>query len=115
MKSIFHEGHLGIENCKKRARQALFWTLISKGLEDMISKCPTCLTYRNRQPNETPIKHEISDDPWTKCAAELFRLQGHYYLLIVDYYSKFMAVENLQNPQSETAIKFSHNLAYPKS
>ena len=48
MKFILHQGHLGIENCKKRARQALFWPLIHKELEDMISKCPTCLTYRNR-------------------------------------------------------------------
>ena len=70
----------------------------------MISKCPTCLTYRNCQPSETPIKHEIPDHPWTKCAADLFRLQGHYYLLIVDYYSKFIAAENLPNPPSETVI-----------
>ena len=27
------------------------------------------------------------------CAADLFRLQGHYDLLIVDYYSKFIAVK----------------------
>ena len=104
MKSILHQRHLGIENCKKQARQALFWPLINKELEYMISKCPTCLTYRNRQPSETPIKHEIPDHPWTKCAADLFRLQGHYYLLIVDYYSKFIAVENLKNSQSETVI-----------
>ena len=104
MKSILHQGHLGIENCKKRARQALFWPLINKELEDMISKFPTCLTYRNRQPRETPIKPEIPDHPWTKCAADPFRLQGHYYLLIVYYYSKFIAVENLQNPQSGTVI-----------
>ena len=70
----------------------------------MISKCPTCLTYRNRQPSETPIKPEKPDHPWTKCAGDLLRLQGHYYLLIVDYYSKFTAVENLQNPQSENVI-----------
>ena len=107
MKSILEPGHLGIENCKRRASQALFWPLINKELEDMISKCPTCLTcitYRNRQPSETPIKPEIPEHPWRKCAAKLFRLQGHYYLLIADYYSKFIAVENLQNPQSKTVI-----------
>ena len=104
MKSILHQGHLGTENCKKRAHQALFWPLINKELEDMISKCPTRLTYRNRQSSETSIKPEIPDYPWTKCAADLFRLQGHYYLLIDDYYSKFIAVENSQNPQSETVI-----------
>ena len=104
MKPILHQGHLGIENCKRRARQAVFWPLINKELEDTISKCPTCLTYRNCQPSETPIKSEIPDHPWTKCAADLFHLQGHYYLLIVNYYSKFIAVEILQNPQLEAVI-----------
>ena len=104
MKSILHQGHLGIENCRRRTCQALFWLLISKELGDMISKCPTCLTYRNFQPSETPIKPKIPDHPWMKCAADLFRLQGHYYLLIVDYYSNFIAVANLQNLQSETVI-----------
>ena len=44
----------------------------------------------------------IPDHPWLKCAAD--HLQGHYYLLIVDYYSKFIAIKNLQNPQSKTVI-----------
>ena len=70
----------------------------------MISKCPTCLTYRNCQPGKTPIKPEITDHPWTKCDADHFRLQGHHYLLIVDYYAKFFTVGNLRNPQSETVI-----------
>ena len=110
MKFILHQGHLSIENCIKRARQALFWSLINKELEGMISKCPTCLTYRNRQPSETLIKRKIPDHPWTKCTVDLFRLQGHYYLLIDDYYSKFIAAENLQNPQSETVINKCKNV-----
>ena len=60
MKFILHQGHLGTKNRKKRACQALFW------------------------PSETPTKTEIPDRPWRKCAPDLFRLQGHYYLLIVD-------------------------------
>ena len=70
----------------------------------MISKCLTCLAYRNRQPSETTIKPEIPEHTCAKCAVDVFRLQGHYYLLNVDYCSKFIAAENLRNPQSETAI-----------
>ena len=80
--------------------------LIDKELEGMISKCPTCLTRRNLQPSETFIKSELHSHPWTKCAANLFHLQGHYYLLIVDYYS----FENLQNPQSGTIISKCKNV-----
>ena len=44
MKSILHLRHLGIENCKKTAHQALFWPITIKESEDMILKYPTCLT-----------------------------------------------------------------------
>ena len=44
MKPLIHQGHLGIENCKNRARQSLFWLLMKSEIEDMIKKCPTCLT-----------------------------------------------------------------------
>ena len=38
MKSLIRQGHLGIENCKKRARQSLFWPLMNSEIEDMIKK-----------------------------------------------------------------------------
>ena len=41
MKSLIHQGHLGIENCKKRARQSLFWPLMNSEIEYMIKRYPT--------------------------------------------------------------------------
>ena len=38
MKSIIDQGHFGLENLKKRARQALFWPPISGVIEDTIKK-----------------------------------------------------------------------------
>ena len=90
MKSLIHQGHLEIENCKKRARQPLFWPLMNREIEDMIKRCPTSLAFRNQA--------------WTKIAADLFRLHGHYYLLIIDYYWKFIVFETLRNLQPLTVI-----------
>ena len=92
MKSLIHQGHLGIENCKKRARQSLFWRLMNSEIEDIIKKCPTSLTFRNRQPSEPIINHPISNQAWTKTAVDLFHLYEHYYLLMIDYYSKFIYI-----------------------
>ena len=82
-------------------------------LEDMIRNCSTCLTFRNRQPSEPLIRHPIPNQPWTKLAADVFYLYEHSYLLIVDYYSNYIAVEHLNNAQSITVINkckkiFSH-------
>ena len=38
MKSIIHQGHFGLENSKKSARQALFCPLINIEMENMIKK-----------------------------------------------------------------------------
>ena len=72
----------------------------------MISKTPTFLTNKKRQPSDIPIKPKIPDYPLTKYAADLF----HFYFLLVDYYSTiqlsiFISVKRLQNRQYETVIK----------
>ena len=112
MKSIIHQGHFGLENSKKIACQALFGPLINSETEDMIKNWPTFLTFRNRQPCELAIKHSVPQEPWTKLAADLIRLYGHYYLLVVDYNSKFVVVENLKNSQSLTVTNKCKNIFF---
>ena len=73
-------------------------------IEDMIKRCPTCLTFRNHQPSEPIIHHPITNQAQTKIAADPFREHGYYYLLIIDYYSKAIAIERLKNIQSSTVI-----------
>ena len=73
-------------------------------IEDMIKRCPTCLTFRNRQPSEPIIHHPIPNQAWAKVAADPFCLHGHYYLLIIDYCSKFTVTEALKNIQPSAAI-----------
>ena len=79
VKSLIHLGNLGIENCKKRTRQSLFWPLMNSEIDNMIKKCPICLTFRNRQTSEPIIHHQIPNQTWTKIDADPFRLYGHYY------------------------------------
>ena len=105
MKSLIPQGHLGIENCEKRARQSLFWPLMNSEIEDVIKKCPTCLTFRNPQPSEPIMNHPIPNQFWTKVATDSFRVYGHYYFLIIDYYSKFIVIKTLNNLQSSAVIK----------
>ena len=62
------------------------------------------MTFRNRQPSEPTSKHPVPQEPSTKLAADLLRLYVHFYLLVVDYNSKFVAVKNLKNSQSLTII-----------
>ena len=40
-----HTGHLGIEKCRKRAREAMYWPCINQDVANELSSCPTCLRY----------------------------------------------------------------------
>ena len=44
IKSRINEGHLGIERCKARAREALYWPGMSSEITEMISRCSTLLS-----------------------------------------------------------------------
>ena len=74
-------------------------------IEDIIKKCPTGLTFRKRQSSEPIMNHPIPNQFWTKPAADSFSVYGHYYLLIIDYYSKFNVIKTLNNLQSSAVIK----------
>ena len=37
-----HTGHQGIEKCRLRARDSVFWCGISAAIDNMVNKCDVC-------------------------------------------------------------------------
>jgi hypothetical protein len=87
-----HEGHMGMEKCKALARQSLYWPNMSRDIENIVAKCHICNSYRNAQPREPLIPHEVPARPWQKLAADIFTVHGKDYLLVADYFSKYPEV-----------------------
>ncbi|CAC5389777.1 unnamed protein product [Mytilus coruscus] len=99
-----HEGHQGIERCKNRARDVLFWPAMSKQIEDVVQSCDICRRFQNSNAKEPMIKAELPSRPWEKVATDVFDFKNRQYLLIVDYYSKFFEVSMLNNLTSDTVM-----------
>ena len=97
MLSQIHSSHLGIEKCKRRARDLLYWPGMNQQIADMVSKCNTCNMYRKSQAKEPLKSHELPERPWQKIAIDLFELDKQEYVVMVDYYSKFFEVSHLPN------------------
>ncbi|CAB4033003.1 retrotransposon-like family member retr-1 [Paramuricea clavata] len=104
IRTLLHQGHQGIEKCKSRARQAVYWPGINHELTVLVSQCATCTNHRNRQQKETLIPHDVPDQPWVKVGTDLFSLHGRDYLIVVDYHSKFFEVAHIAKPVEAPAV-----------
>ena len=89
MRTLIHQGHLGIEKCKTRARDTFYWPGMNQEITDLVANCETCITFRNYHQKETLKPHEIPSSPWIKVGTDVFHLKNKHYLIIVDYHSKF--------------------------
>ena len=105
MRTLIHQGHLGIEKCKTRARDTFYWPGMNHEITDLVTNCETCLTFRNNHQKETLIPHEIPSSQWIKVGTDVFHLRNKHYLIIVDYHSKFFEVSLLTDMHSRTVIK----------
>ena len=96
-----HEGHLGIQRCRLRAKMAVWWPGLNKQICRIIQNCQVC-TKRNQPHTEPMLSPTLPMYPWQKVSSDLFTLKGRNYLLIVDSFSRFPEVVQLSSTSSQT-------------
>ena len=64
MLQLIHKGHLGIEKCKRQARDILYWPNTNKDVYDTVTRCDVCQEYRYAQQQKPLQMHERPDRPW---------------------------------------------------
>ena len=93
-----HKGHLGLNKCKLRAKETVYWPGLNNELENLDLNCKLCLKYSTAKCKLEPsitLGQEIHLHPWTKLATDIFHFEGASYLLIVDYTSHYPVVHKL--------------------
>ena len=104
MLTKLHSGHQGITKCRERARQAIWWLGINRDIETMISKCLICSKYKRQNPE--PLKQTpFPEYPWQRVATDLFEWKKTTYILIVDYYSRYIELASLRSTNSYGVIQ----------
>ena len=96
MLQLIHEGHLGGDKCKSRARSSLYWHCMCHDIEETVAKCSICLKYRAANPIEPLIPHSVPVPRWEKVAVDIMTYQGHDYIDVVDFYSKYPEIAMLK-------------------
>ena len=86
-----HTGHQGISKCRERARRSVWWPGLSRQLEELVQNCAVCRKYINQR-SEPLIPTVLPQLPWQRVGTDLYEWNGHTYLLVVDYYSRYIEV-----------------------
>jgi len=103
--SQIHFAHLGIEKCKLRAHDSVFWPNISKDIDDLVSNCHVCQEQLPANRKEPMKPFEVPPGPWHTVGSDIFFCGNENYLLLIDYYSKFPVVRKLSTISSQQVIE----------
>ncbi len=103
---IIHEGHLGTEKCKRRARKVVYWPGLNESIKEKVTKCETCQVHQSQRRKEPmiPTTEAAAKIPWGMVAADLFSLKGREYLVVNDYCSNYPETCLLSGTSSATVI-----------
>ena len=99
-----HEGHMGREKCKRRAREHVYWPNMNQDIDSLVEKCGTCQSMRYAQPREPLLAHDKGDAPYEKVGCDLFYFQNKTYLIVTDYYSHYPEIALLSSESSSQVI-----------
>ena len=98
-----HSGHQGITKCRELASQLVWWPGLSKQLEEMVQNCQECIKAQRQRPQPlTPTA--LTHLPWQKVASHLFVWMQATYLVVVDYYSRYIEIARLDRTTSAEVV-----------
>ncbi|UYV71663.1 K02A2.6-like, partial [Cordylochernes scorpioides] len=99
-----HTGHFGITKTRLRARETVWWPGISEEIAETVRKCSVCI-------QEAVSKHEpliptnFPSRPWQKIGMDLFKFENKWYLVVIDYYSRFPEMVQLDRLTASVVVR----------
>ncbi|XP_036322132.1 uncharacterized protein K02A2.6-like [Rhagoletis pomonella] len=94
----------GIDKTKKRARELVYWPGIDDAIEKMITKCNVCQRSRSVNVKEPMIPHTVPNLPFNKLGIDICEFASRNYLIIADYYSRYLEIALLKSKTSSECI-----------
>lgn len=113
-----HEPHFGLTKTLIRARNSVFWSNINNEIEQTIMKCITCQQNAQKNRKEPMIAHDIPNYPFNKIACDVLEFKSKDYLVVVDFYSKWIELINLKRKTAKEInielLKLFARYGYPQ-
>ena len=96
-----HESHQGLTKCRQNAQNAVWWPGLSRDLTELTESCGVCREHRPSQKKQRTI---LQKRPWRKLGTDLCTCQGEDYLVVIDYYSRWLGILQLHSITASVAI-----------
>ena len=103
--SRIHSSHQGVASCLRKARDIVFWPGMSTEIKVLVERCSVYAKSQAKNARQPMQSHQIPDRPWSKIATDLFTLNTKNYITVVDYFSGFIEVSELQDTTSTSVIQ----------
>ncbi|KAL4134936.1 hypothetical protein QTP88_006616 [Uroleucon formosanum] len=100
-----HESHQGIEKSKQLAKQHVYWPGIMSDITNLVLTCLVCNKYNRTNKKTELMSHEIPKIPFDKVGADIAQLGEKEYLIIVNYFSRWVEVSKLKWKTAKEIIK----------
>ena len=98
-----HHGHQGIVKCCLRASKSVWWPGRSQQISTMIQNRKECSQNFQRH-SEPMIPSTLPNRPWQKIGRDLFEFKGTTYLLLIDYYSRYIEIAKLSATTTKSVV-----------
>ena len=83
----------------------VFWSGMTKDIEEMVSSCGKCMKYQSKQLKEPMKTRDVPLLPWQTVASDILEHKNQNYLVVIDYYSKYIEPLQLKGKASQDVIQ----------
>ena len=100
-----HEGHQSLSKCKERAQETVWWPGLSADIKHKMQTCHFCQANRRTQRKEPLRSTPLPERPWQKIATDICEYNGKQYLVISDYYSRYLEILHSPTTTAEQIVR----------
>ena len=90
----------------------MYWPGINRDIGNMVKTCDTCQENSRRNNKDPVIPREIPMSPWNTLEMDLFMMDGHSFLLVIDMTSCFPVVQMLNTESCRSVINALKGIYY---
>ena len=87
----------------------MWWPNIRKDIEGYVNDCEECIKARHIRCYSLKSS-ALPKNPWQTLGADLFEFKGRDYLILVDYFSRWIKVAELSNKTAVSSQKDERNV-----